>query len=340
MQKMVNASWPPVAGLGEDRFLTCGRAGAYKDTVMRVMTMAVLLAGATAWGDSSVSLQPAASQDAQAAYRRADFSLRNETGQVVRALRFRSRDGGPAIVVEAVAAPNAPAEGSVPLPAFSPRQTYDVALLAAPEDADEGRALANLSAEISWPAELVNSDRLLNWRYDRVDVEPATWPGGAKRNLLLVLCVAVILLAAAGLLGRHAAKDDEESPSVAPAIWKWLAMGAIVASATITCAWLLAGEGLVISESAVIGEGDLKRPLLAVSARRTATARLVPASVPLYVTRDQMESDTTVIYVGREASAAIRPGNVKLFEQPGGPQPLPGGENLSPLPPSSSEPSD
>jgi hypothetical protein len=308
--------------------------------VIRFAAIALLVTASTALGASSVFLEPVGGQDLRQAFRTAKFSAQNGTGQIVRAIRFRSRDGGPTIVVvDALIAPGAAGEGEVPLPALSPRQSYDVALLDSPDAARERSkgVLESLQADIAWPNEMVNADRFLNWRYDQAPYDPVAWPAALKRNIFLVLVLGCLAMAAIGLTRSRAAGATDESPPAKAGLWRWFAMGAIVAATTLAAGWLLGREDLVESQSTYMSSGEQARPLMAVGSRRTAVAYFSSKVVPLYVTKDQMESDTTVIYVGHYAeapTAILRPGGVRLFEQvETAPQFLPpGGENPSPSP--------
>ena len=311
-----------------------------KARVIRFVVIALLVTVSTALGASPVSLAPAGGQDLRQAFRQVKFTAQNTTAGIVRAIRFRSRDGGPTLLVDAVIPPGGKLEGVVPLPALSPSQTYDVALLssagpAAGEAAPQ--ALAELQVEVSWLPEMINADRFVNWRYDQAQFDAVAWPAELKRTVLLVLVLGCLAMAAVWLLGGGAAVTESRFAGYG----RWLVLGVIVAGTTVASGWVLGRAGLAVNQSSWVSIGERTQPLLAAGSRRTIQALYNARIVPVYVTKEQMQNDSTIIHVGHEATVTLRPGSVYLFEQPeeGSPQPLPpGGVNLSP-PPTPSSPS-
>jgi hypothetical protein len=316
----------------------------------------MLLMGSAAAAATAVLLEPAGEQDLQQAFREVRFTAQNPTAGVVRAISFRSRNGGPTLLVDAVIPPGGKLEGIVPLPALSPQQTYDVTLLSSVQAADETspQVLMTLQADVTWPKEMVNEDRFLNGRYDPAQSEPvAWWPGELKRNVFLVLVLGSLAMAAVQLLGggtapfRSRLAKTAASNSRFAGYGRWVTLGVIVAGTTVAGGWVLGGVGLVVNQPSWVTIGERTQPLLAAGSRRTTQAVYKPQIVPVYVTRDQMQNDAAVIHVGHEATVTLRPGSVRLFEQPQDESHQfleSGGGNLSfppspPSPPPSSSPS-
>jgi hypothetical protein len=337
---------------------------------MRLATIVVLFASVTAMAAPAVSLEPADVQDLRQPFREVRFTAQNTTAGIVRAISFRSGDGGPTMLVDAVIPPGGKLEGVVPLPALSPNQTYDVTLLSSAEPAAGGaapQALLELQADINWLPEMINADRFVNWRYDQAQFDAVTWPAELKRSVLLVLVLGSLAMAAVWLVGGGtrkmggghpwppppdadaAARDGRRAERgdgrrAIPAIprlagyGRWLALGLIVGGTTVAGGWVLGRAGVAVNQSSWVTSGERTQPLLAAGSRRTIQAVYNSRIVPVYVTKEQMRNDSTVIHVGREATVTLRPGSVYLFEQPEevGPQPLPpGGVNLPPPPMSS-----
>ena len=296
-----------------------------KACVTRIAAIALLVTVSAAFGAPAVSLEPAGGQDLRQPFRVVKFTAQNSTAGIVRAISFRSSDGGPTLLVDAVIPPGGKIDGVVPLPALSPQQTYDVTLLssAQADDAGSPQALAKLQADVTWPKEMVNEDRFVNWRYDPAQSEAvAWWPGELKRNVFLVLVLGSLAMAAVRLLGagtapfRSPLAKTDPSTSRFAGYGRWVTLGLIVAGTTMASGWILGRVGLAVNESRWVTVDERARPLLAAGSRRTIQAVYDAQCVPVYGTKDLMQNDSTVIHVAHEATVTLRPGSVHLFEQP------------------------
>lgn len=252
----------------------------------------------------TLSLAPRGGQDPQAAFHQTALTIKNTTNEVVRAVRFHSRGGGPIVVVDAVIPPEASGELIVPLPAIWAQQTYDVQLLALPEDDPTSQPLATLEAQVHWPPELVNTDRFLNWQYQQVQADPVHWPQSVKQNLLLTLVLGSLAMAAALLLRRRGNL-------------RVLILGIFIAATTLVAAYVLGQVELVVDQPASITTGERPRELLILGSRRTASVKLSTGHVPVYTTRSELQRETMVIHVGHQSLVDLHPGSVRIFERAG-----------------------
>ena len=299
--------------------------------MIRIAAIALFVTASSALAAPVISLAPAGGQDLRQPFREVKFTAQNTTAGIVRAVSFRSRDGGPTLLVDAVIPPGGKLEGVVPLPALLPQQSYDVMLLSsvqAAADESAPQVLLKSQADVFWPPAMVNPDRFVNWRYDQAQFGAVAWPAERKRDVLLVLVLGCLAMAAVRLLGDgkrgqvpfsvcrpHEGKAPVKKKVPDP-FSRWLALGAIVAGTTVASAWVLGRVGLAVNQSSWVSIGERTQPLLAAGSRRTIQAVYNPRIVPVYVTREQMQNDSTVIHVAREATMTLRPGSVYLFEQP------------------------
>ena len=173
-----------------------GSLSVVKSAVLIAACFAV--ASSPAAGQVTASLSVAPEQDESLApYRRATLALTNDSPSSVETVELRAAGGGPAVRCPLAAAPGGQAARTVALPAIWLVQSYRVKAMA-----DDGRTIGEASADITWPAELSATDDFIDASLAGWSAEPLRWPAAARRNLLILLGLMAVALAATLLIRR------------------------------------------------------------------------------------------------------------------------------------------
>ncbi len=288
---------------------------------MRLCTFMFVLCfvfAAPAMADAVVSLQPAADNARQFhPYGKAELTVENSTGQIVRGLGIRWKSGGPTFLHEVIIAPGTKLTLSVPLPTLSVQSTYQVRLLAEKPSAENANApaIAELDATVTWPAQDVEEARATfvdSAAYRRVESNLPLWPENLRRNLFITLFLTCLV--SAGVLFIRGAALRIVALLV-------IASGGVLASAVQITREKTVFEQVVPAkptmapsiESPPTNNADAGK-LLMISCRRTTEWTGPAASViPVYANLRDLSTDTTTIVWGRELHTVVHPDKVRLL---------------------------
>jgi hypothetical protein len=225
-------------------------------------------------------------------FRPATLTLDNTTPHTVRAVLLQPGGGGPAIFWPCVVPPGTLQTVTVPLPPFSAAQPYAVNLLA--KDSPHATPIAVAEATIEWPAELVRREFLT------ADYTPAYWPIDVKRNVVLLLTLGLLTLAATLLIRRP--------------VWRIAAAIAVTTTVTVTTLVWLSAQPHVYEQQlpAVPGAGG---EIIAVSALRSTQWSTDRPLVPVYQTMAEFRADPSIVHPGQSITLPLRAGQTRLFIQ-------------------------
>jgi hypothetical protein len=261
---------------------------------------------------ANVTIEPAADQtDAPYPYRLAVIKIDTDaTDQAFSEIRVRSTDGGPEIRAAGAIPPRTPRTTlTLPLPALSVQQVYNVHLLA--EDlfaANHGATPAktvDLKATVNWLPDQVNVAGFIDRRlYDDREDDLPPWPA-QLRQVLFLTTVGGALALAMTLLMR-------------PGPLRLSAMLVVLAAAAAASWWSLKDTPLVqtriVDCPAIHGQKPCQ--LYVITSRRTVPWTSKDATiVPVYYGPEQMLNDTTVVQPGVGITSEISPQHVHLFKR-------------------------
>ncbi len=284
------------------------RIPAIRKRIFAAVAAMVTVAPAMSYGQVEVELRPAADQPTRAvAYRDAQITVDNTAGQVkeiIAGVSLRWRLGGPRIVHPITVAPGGSASAAVKLPAAAVRQTFEVNLLSAAETG--GKLLAKTEADINWigpDGEFVEPYEFVNpAAYHRAEARPVSWGGDTLRLVFAASAIFCIAAAATLFVRRSAVRIT--------------ALVVVVAAAAIILFYTV-GRQETLSTKRISDEDGT---LYVVSALRTGKWRRSAGGraylIPIYLNKNMMANDNTVIRPGEEISTTIRAGRVRIFRSP------------------------
>lgn len=251
----------------------------------------------TAETRSEASLAALGRGDRHYPYRDATLTVRNPTSLPIRAVRLRSREGGPAMQFPLAIAPGGEASRKIFLPTLSAVQKYDIALLTE----DEFRALprATVGAEIHWPIDFLTREEFLSpdlWREHHA--APSSW-NDAVLSWAFLAGIWIALACSAVLLLRRPGRR-----AVA-----WLA--ALCLSWTAAAGWwYFAGREVLLTKA--FPGGAL------VQARRTGEYTLPGVSwrcAPIYAHADSIREETLIVHPRQGLFLTLSAGEKRLFRE-------------------------
>lgn len=270
----------------------------------------------------NVTIEPA--QDQSAApypYRLAVVKIYTDaTDQAFSEIRVRSSTGGPEIRVVGAIPPRTPRTTvTLPLPALSVQQVYDVHLMAedsspmgSPQPspvAGHSAAMAgktvNVQATVNWLPEQVNVAAFVDRRlYDDREDDLPPWPAQLRQVIFLAMVGGAIALAMTLLM--H------------PGPLRLAAMFVVLAATGAVGWWSLNDTPLV--QTRVIdcpdARGQKSCQLYVVTSRRTVKwSDKDAAIIPVYYDAQQMVNDTTIVQPGVGITSEISPQRVHLFKR-------------------------
>jgi hypothetical protein len=279
-----------------------------------LLLAAVILAiAATAGAQVNVTIEPAADQgDAPYPYRLAAIQIATDaTDQAFSEIRVRSAKGGPEIRAAGAIPPRTPRTTlTLPLPALSVQQVYDVHLLAedssvAGHDATAPGKTVDLQVTVNWLPEQVNEAGFIDRRlYDDLEDDLPPWPAQLRQVLFLTMVGSGLALAMTILMR--------------PGPLRLSAMLVVLAATAGVSWWCLEDTPLVQTRIVDCPAAHGQRPcqLYVVTSRRTAQwADKDAVIVPVYYDAEQMANDTTIVQPGVGITSDISPNRVHLFKR-------------------------
>lgn len=263
-----------------------------------------------------VSLRPGEETPARfRPYARAELTITNSTGQVVRGLSVRWKSGGPTFLHEAVIAPGEKRSLSIPLPALSVQSTYEVQLLAQPPMANDtdNRVLARHDATVTWPASAVEEARYIfldSRSYRQVESNLPLWSQSLRGNLFVTLLLTCLTCAGAAFL---------RNPSL-----RIVAVLAVASAGVLVSALQLTREknvqeqfipaGRISAQSQPAVAAEVSDKLLMLTCRRTTRWSGPAVGVaPVYAGLRDLANDSTIIIWDGELSTTIHPDKPRLL---------------------------
>ncbi len=131
------------------------------------------------------------------AYRYAELTIKNSTGEVIETVLLKPGDIGMTIRYDLTVPPGTIGKRFVALPATTTVQDYLISVLSA-----TGEKIAQTSASITWPAGLISTDEFIDVSYRPFFDDVTEWTMQTRRNYLLILVIYTLFVAGTLLIGR------------------------------------------------------------------------------------------------------------------------------------------
>jgi hypothetical protein len=271
---------------------------------MLALALIVATAVCPAVAQVDLGLTPAA-QQGTGPYRNASLSVRNRSGQIVRAVAIRMiPQGGPTFVMPVTVPPDANYSTDILLPVLVPAQSYEVRALA--DDRPDAALVASRIVDTTWPAAMVSQVAFIDGpAYGQYEDSVPTWPASLIRSIFIAAAATCLALAATLFMRRT--------------ILRLAAVVVMLIASTIGMLWLAAGAEVVVSHyeysetNSGMGHNSLVPSLLVVACRRSTVWNNPSRDlVPIYYSPWHMKHDSTVIDQ-RGLTVPMTPGQVRLF---------------------------